>query len=148
MAIVVPGKCWCTAAYWTQMSTNYGVLGPFAEGDYIRRISVMATGVVANHGRFSASLGRSGEATAESHRAGVPLIQRSTYYVNGVPQLLWSHQSEGEFFMYVPVGIGGDVGSRYVVFVVVPAGAELSGCMVVGAEVLRIEREPRGMKPT
>lgn len=145
MSGIVPGRCWNTAVYWFADCLEYGMLGPFAEGDYIRRVSVAITGTALDHGRFAASLGRSGEATAEAHGAGVPLIQRSPYDVDGIPQMAWAIPAGGLFWMSLPLGIGGDVGSRYLVFVVTSTADQTIASCVVGAEVLRFEREPRGM---
>lgn len=145
MATVAPGRCWNTCVYWTSPCTEYGLLGPFAEGDYVRRLQVSITSTAADRGRFSSSLGRSAEATAEAHAAGVPLVQRSPYEVNNIPQFGWSVPTGGQFRLWLPLGIRGDVGPRYIVFVVTSMAAATIGSCVVGAEVLRFEREPRGM---
>lgn len=146
MGMVVPGRCWNTAVYWTAPCTEYGILGPFAEGDYIRRVLVAIGGTVADHGRFAASLGRSGEATAEAHGVGVPLIQRSPYDVDGIPQMAWVTNTGGLFRTWLPLGIGGDVGSRYLVFVVTSTAVATIASCVVGAEVLRFEKGPKELR--
>jgi len=137
---IIPGKGWASVVNWTESGAYYGILGPFAEGDYIRRLEVMVTGAIANNGRFCASLGRSSEATVASLRSGIPLIQRSTFAVGGVPVTFWAHGAFGQTTFVLPVGIGGDVGSRYVVFMVNPLGADVDGCGLVGAEVLRFSK--------
>lgn len=143
MAIVVPGKGWCSAVGGATARTDYGLLGPFADGDYLRRITVMITADGVTQGRFAATLGASAEASAEAFRAGSPLIQRSGAVTHTIPHFFWYGVAGVPLWFHIPVGVVGAVGARYVVWVW-SAGAEaVNKWILVGAEVLRFGKGPK-----
>lgn len=143
MRAVVPGKGWVSAAGSQLDFVHYGILGPFAEGDYLRRVTVMITADGACGGRFAATLGPSGEATNAAFVRGMPLIQRSLETWQTIPDLFWYAVAGVPLWFHLPVGIVGSVGSRYVVWFWSASTAEVAKTVLVGAEVLRFGKESR-----
>lgn len=147
MAVVVPGKGWCTVFGDVGAVSTYGLLGPLADDDYLRRVVVMVSSDGVTQGRFSATLGASGEATAEAHLRGAPLIQRSSGATNTIPHIFWYAVAGVPMWFWLPVGIVGSVGSRYVVFQWSAGGELVNKSIMVGLEVLRFVREPKEASP-
>lgn len=142
MKAIVPGRSWCTCCHGTGEASCYGLLGPLAEGDYLRRLMVAISANGAQYGRFAASVGPSEQANLQSFEAGVPVIQRSTLTAGIVPCLVWYAAAGAPTWFWIPVGIVGSVGARYVVFSWNCVEAEVQSSIVVGADVLRFERVP------
>lgn len=145
MSAIVPGRSWCTTHTGTGIVSSYGLLGPLAEGDYLRRLMVMLSVDGAQEGRFAATIGPSDQATLQSYEAGIPVIQRSNVTSGIVPCIYWHAAAGAPAWFWIPVGIVGSVGARYVVFAWNTLHGETQSTIVVGADVLRFEREPRGM---
>lgn len=113
----VPGRGWCTVAgFDIVVASNFGILGPFSEGDFLRRVVMTVTADAATMGRFGASVGGSNEASAEAYMAGTPVIQRSMVAAGGVPEIDWYAIAGVPLALVFPVGVVVSAGARYVVF--------------------------------
>jgi len=144
MSIVVPGKCWTTAITGPGSETYFGVLGPLAEGDYLRRlqITIMANG--KGTGRFAASFGPSEQPNQASMSAGVPVIQRSTAAIGGVPAFEFFVVDGVTVNLVIPVGVRSTVGARYLIFYVRAGTADVGYTFIVSLDVLRADKADRG----
>lgn len=147
MAVIVPGRGWSAAHQGTGASTAYAVLGPLAEGDYLARITVSAWATADAQLNLAFSLGPVDEASANALRNGVPLIARGVAMMDDIPTIDLFIQAFGSTWFWVPVGIKGEVGARYIVAGIAYRTAQAGYGVLIGASVLRFEREPRGMKP-
>ena len=145
MSAIVPGRSWCTVFTGVGVASDYGLLGPLAEGDYLRRLMVMINVNGVQGGGFAAAVGPSDQATLESFESGVPVIQRSDVTSGIVPCIYWHAVAGAPTWFWIPVGIVGSVGARYVVFAWNTLHETVQSTIVVGADVLRFQREPRGM---
>lgn len=141
MATMVPGRSWCTVDIQLGTATAYGLLGPLADGDYLRRVAVTIEADAATQGRFAATLGASGEASEGAFRTGVPIIQRSTGVTYNVPHYFFYVVAGVPSWFWIPVGIVGSVGSRYVVFVWNAAGETVNRTIMVSLDVMRLARD-------
>jgi len=142
MRAIVPGKGWAAYVGGTGMSYHYAVLGPLAEGDYLTRVTVTASASAAAILEISLSLGPTGEASAEALQNGMPLFARSTLAFGGVPAADMRLQASGNMFMWVPVGVRGEVGARYVIAGVYMLNGDVQYEVLLGASVLRFTRIP------
>lgn len=141
--MVVPGRSWCTVVEEDLVvASAYGLLGPFAEGDYLRRVGVMVISDGVTSGRFGARLGISNEATQEAYESGASIIQRSMYSPGGIPEMRWYAVAGVPLWWWIPVGIVGDTGSRYLVFHYSMAGVQHK-TMIVSTDVLRFKKGPK-----
>lgn len=72
------------SAYFDTPSADFSftALGPLADGDIVRRMSVTVMGTLAETFSISAALSRTSSATLENLEAGIPLITRSTRGAN------------------------------------------------------------------
>jgi hypothetical protein len=73
------GQAWGACVSWSAATgARYAVLGPFRTGMVLDRLGVFTSSSVASPLYVSPVVCSSGSETAESHRAGVPLVQRSS----------------------------------------------------------------------
>lgn len=138
--VTIPGKGWCTSLQMLGSVTTYGVLGPLAPGDFIRRLTYVFSADGTTNMEIAATLGASGEASAEALAAGRPLIQRSPDVIGNVP----SHEiwlvAGVPHIGWFPVGIGGTTGARYVVLALAAKVVLVNINVLVGLEVMRMRR--------
>lgn len=121
-------------------STEYVVLGPFAEGAWLRRLwfSVSADAVGAL--TVGAVLGPSAEATADAFLAGASLIDSSDQRFGGQPVVVFQVIRGVAPQMVVPCGRRVMEGARYVVVCAHVGAAPNASTLIVGIEVLQVAR--------
>ena len=144
MGVVVPGRSHSIALQGVGTSTVYGVVGPFASGDYVRRVRVLAWATAVAELHVGMSLGGIGEGSLATFARGVPLISRGIVEAGGIPLIdLFLGAFSGTAF-WVPVGIRSSEGARWVIVYAALRTADAAYGLLVGADVLRVERALEG----
>jgi len=147
MASIVPGRGWTVADQGEGVEARHVVMGPFAEGDYIRRVTIGVWCTANGEINIALSIGPSGEASREALNNGTPLISRGRGTVGTIPSLNMHVGGYVGANLWLPVGIRGSVGARFIVTELAYRTVDVNYAVLLGTSVMRFEREPRGMAP-
>jgi hypothetical protein len=136
MSILVPGRGSTCFLQGVPATTYFGVLGPFTDGAFLRRVELQVCADAAGAGQVGAVLGASDEATEVAYRAGKGLIDRSTVYGYGSPRISF-HFSAG---LSPPIvlypGIEVQSGSRFCIVYFLSGAGPAVVQLIVTAETL------------
>jgi len=114
----------------------WGLLGPFAEGSFLRRLMLHVSGDAAFAMSIGAVLGPSGEASEVAFRAGKTLIDRSTDYYFGAPVLRVDVVAGTSPRYVLTPGVKIHSGSRYCVVMFATSAGPARVTLCATAEVL------------
>lgn len=97
-------------------SSFFNLIGPLPAGVWLKRIylevSINAAGTID----WAASLGGSGEGSAEALDGGIPVVSSSIPLVSGTPAIRWNAPGAARFNLVVPVGVRIAEGSTWFVW--------------------------------
>lgn len=136
MRILVPGQGFVFAAREVIQETEWGLLGPFSEGSFLRRLRVFWHAEGATVLTFRAALGSSSEATLVGIEAGISLVHRANAPGSSPPSAGFAVYSEQGGWFELPVGVRIGPGAKYVIVALTSALADITSSWVVTAEVL------------
>ncbi|MEE8478139.1 MAG: hypothetical protein V3S19_07195 [Gemmatimonadales bacterium] len=139
MGNVLPGRSWSCNVDVSAGGSFYGVLGPFSESDFIRRVGIHYSAIGVQSVVFCGVIGASEQGNAAALTAGRSLISRSSTMLGGVPS--WQvHLIAGSgSHVWIPLGFQGGTGSQWIVGRFFSGGA-VSSFALFTADVLRIVR--------
>lgn len=147
MHIMVPGRGHACTFQVEGVGYQEGVLGPLADGDYVRRFTYQLTCEGVLNCVFGASIGASNEATIQAFANGTSIIQRGETPGYGQPVCFVQGAAGSQHFGWLPVGIVGAGGARYVIVHLQVLTIDLSVHAAFGIEVLRLRSVVDVMPP-
>lgn len=137
MALIVPASSWTGAACEFTGATRWIVLGPMAEGAWLRKLHVTIYSPSTGRCIFCPVLTSVGEPNVTALRAGRPLVQVGGQVLHGKPCLNWMSVDllNIGFDLYVGLEIATD--ARWLVCLVEEQGGTMNATVTVSAELVR-----------
>lgn len=144
MGVIVPAKSWTGAACEFSGATRWIVLGPMAEGAWLRKLHVTIYSPSTGRCVFCPVLTSVGEANVVALAVGRPLVQVGGLVMHGKPCLNWMSVSllDVSFDLYVGLEIATD--ARWLVCLVEEQGGVMAATFTVSAELVWLESGPKG----
>lgn len=139
MAIIVPARSWTGGTGGVAGAERWIVLGPMAEGAWLRRLFVSVYAPGAGRVSFCPVLTSVGEPNVTALRAGRALIDQGGVVLFNKGALVWT-SFEGlsvELYVYVGLQIGTD--ARWLVCLCTEEGGLANAGFAVSAELVRLE---------
>lgn len=116
---------------------SFGVVGPFVQGDFLRRLFVTVTAVSAGTAALGGAVGAAPEGNAASFRAGSSILDRSPFAIQGRPVFAFNMGTFALLSAVFPLGIPIRSGALFMVLVGQRSGAS-DTIYNVGIEVVRV----------
>jgi len=139
MAVNVPGRGWCCTVRGAPGTVYYGVLGPFAEGTYLRRVTLQVGGDAVQVAEIGVVLGASGEPSQVAYEAGRTLVERSTSYNFGSPSIVLDVAVGLNPKIVLWPGVRISSGARYCIVMFQPGAGPVRAELIATAEVVEVE---------
>lgn len=133
--MVIPGRGWSCFLQGIPATTYFGVLGPFPEGSFLRRVWLQPSANAAGAGQVGVVLGSSGEPTEVAYRAGQGLIDRSVVYGYDSPRISFHFEAGLSRPIVLCPGIRIHSGARFCIVYFLAGAGPTTVQMVAVAEL-------------
>lgn len=146
--LLVPGQGYASYIQLAHTNVQYELIGPVSSAAFLLELEVVFQTSAGGTFEFSASVGRTPQASLSGLESGSPLIQRSDFTVGQVNVMRMTPGASTFGRFRLPIGVWAGDAVRYVVFVGAWTGSGQTVDCLVGLRTLRPVLQGRDAVPT